>query len=73
MDQNLIESIISEIQRKNPSVDIWSKEFLFDERFAEIRSKPVVFGGNGKGKSLVSFLLRDGMTSERRTRIFDSQ
>jgi len=66
-----IESFISDLQKSNANIDLWSKEYLFDKKYAEHRNKFEMYGGPEGHRSRLSLLLREGLTSERRALVFN--
>lgn len=66
----LINQVIFGFQKDGDGIDLWSKEYFFDKKYAQHRSTTVMHSGSLIGRSLLSLLLREGMTEERRDRIF---
>lgn len=70
MDPTLSEMMLRELEKELPGVDLFSREFLFDKKYALSRSKVLIFGSPAGSRSRLSFLLRDAMTDERRDALF---
>ncbi len=76
MDRNFVEFVISDIKESKiqieelRDIDLFSKDFFFDQKYAKYRSQVVILGGLTEHKSILSFLIREGMTSEYREKIF---
>lgn len=70
MDNRLIDFVIRDLQKANDGIDLLSKEYLFDKKYAQHRSQVVMLGGPLMHRSRLSMLLREGMTKEHRGDIF---
>lgn len=70
MDSTLTEMMLRELEKELPGIDLFSREFLFDKKYALSRSKVLIFGSPAGSRSRLSFLLRDAMTDERRETLF---
>lgn len=70
MDPTLSEMMLRELAKELPGVNLFSREFLFDKKYALSRSKVLIFGSPSGPRSRLSFLLREAMTDERREALF---
>lgn len=70
MDKNYIASLLADIQKEKGDLDLWSSDYLFNREHAEDRSKIQARGGPEVRRSRLSLLLREGMTPERREKVF---
>ncbi len=76
MVKSVIELAISDSQKKInqskefQSVKLFSKEFFFDKKYAEHRSRVTTLDGLLARRSLLSLLIREGMTQKHRENIF---
>ena len=70
MDKEYIEFLIAELQKNEVDLDLWSTEYLFHSKHAEHRSTIEAMGGPEMRRSRLSLLLREGMTKERREKVF---
>jgi len=66
----LIDQVIFGLQKDGDGIDLWSKEYFFGKKYAQDRGTTVMHSGSEIHRSLHSLLLREGMTEERRDRIF---
>lgn len=72
MNKDLINLVICDLQEKSDGIDLLSKEFFFDRKYAQRRSKVVMLSGSSMHRSCLSLLIREGMTEEHREKIFPS-
>lgn len=70
MDKNFIDLVICDLQEANDGIDLFSQEYLFEKKYAQHRTKVVMRGGPFMHRSRLSLLIREGMTEERRAKIF---
>jgi len=70
MDNELLRLEICDLQKEKQGIDLFSKEYLFDVKHAEDRSKVFFYGGSTMHRSRLSVLLREAMTKEQRERLF---
>jgi hypothetical protein len=68
--ERLIEQVKFALQKEGDGIDLWSKEYFFDKKYAPHRSMMVMHSGSRLSRSLLSLLIREGMTEERREKIF---
>ncbi|MBI2726224.1 MAG: hypothetical protein HYX42_08245 [Polaromonas sp.] len=72
MDKLTRNFVLEEIQNEAVGIDVFSKEYFFDSKYAKHRSEVVVFGGSLSHRSRLSILIREGLNNVRRKKIFDS-
>lgn len=70
MDEAFIDLVIADLQNNSEGIDLFSKKYFFERKNAEHRSAVVLIGGPLSHRSRLSLLLREGMTEERRRKIF---
>ncbi len=63
-----VESLINFMQKKNPSINVWSKDFLWKADYAAHRNKRYLLVGEDERRSALSFLLRDGIAADEKCR-----
>ena len=73
MDKCIVELAISDLQKNSDGIDLWSKAYFFDKKWAQHRNKELMRGGPFGHRSRLSILLREGMTDEHREKIFDGK
>lgn len=68
--ERLIEQVKFSLQNEGDEIDLWSRDYFFDKKYAPHRSTMVMQSGSRLSRSLLSLLIREGMTEERREKIF---
>jgi hypothetical protein len=66
----LFDQVIFGLQKDGDGIDLWSREYFFDKKYAQHRSTMVMHSGSRLPRSLLSLLIREGMTEERREKLF---
>ena len=70
MDTPFIGWMLAELKKQSGGVDPMSPEFIFDRKYARLRNSGRLFGGTNGSRSVLSFVLRDAMTQDRREKLF---
>ncbi|WP_447774068.1 hypothetical protein [Variovorax boronicumulans] len=73
MDPTFHEMALRQLEKEFPGIDLFSREFLFDQKHASSRSKVLIFGSPSGSRSRLSFLLRDAIPDERRKALFPGE
>ena len=73
MNKLVIDQILTDFKESKDNsggVDPMSPEFLFDKKYAQLRNSGRFYPGTYGSRSLLSFMLREGMTQDRREKLF---
>ena len=70
MDKRFKDFLLLDLQQNSGGIDMLSKAYLYEKKYAQHRSQVVLIGGPLVHRSRLSILLREGMTEERRRNIF---
>jgi hypothetical protein len=73
MDRFFWDSLIEQIRDKHPEVDIYSREFFFEPKYSMIRNQQYLQVNPSSKRTLLSFLLHEGMIEEKRSAIFPNE
>lgn len=69
-DPSFHEAALRKLEKELPGIDLFSKEFLFDKKYALSRSKVLIFGSPSGPQTRLSYLLRDAIPEARRKELF---